>query len=290
MAMTIAAALCGTGVGIAILLLSASLVARPRTNELMSEPRRRKRNDRPVFHVSWVRVLPALTMSALVALVTGWPVAAMLAGVAAFATPTFLRTTRRGNTTWRTEAIAIWTELLRDTLAGASGLSQAIIATAPLAPQGIQAETNALSTRLSNGMPLLIGLRMFADDVQDPSCDLVVCALTLATSVRTQRVLELLGALSESMRQEVAMRLRVESKRASARSGVRTVAIFSIGFIALLLIVGRTYLAPFGSFQGEIALLISGFLNAAGIVLMVRLVKDPIPLRLLNPSIGEARG
>jgi hypothetical protein len=289
MAMTVVAALSGTGIGIAGLFLVASLVPRSVRDGSVRKARGWKGIDRSWSRTSWIRMLLALPVGALVALMTGWPVAAILAGVAAFWMPTFLRTTRRANVAWRTEAIATWTELLRDTLAGASGLSQAIIATAPLAPQVIRAETNALSTRLSNGMSLLIALRMFADDVQDPSCDLVVCALTLATTVRTQRVLELLSALSESMRQEVAMRLRVESKRASARSGVRTIAIFLIGFIALLLIVGRTYLEPFGTFQGEIALLISGLLNAMGIILMVQLVKDPNPLRLLNPSVGKAR-
>jgi tight adherence protein B len=286
-AMTFAAALCGAGVGIAALLLFMSRVERPLGNDLMTRSGGRARTDRPFIRVSWARSVPVAAVSVLAALVTGWPVAALLAGAAAFFAPTFLRITRKANTASRTEAIAIWTELLRDTLAGASGLSQAIIATAPLAPQIIHAETNALSTRLSNGMSLSDGLRMFADEVQDPGCDLVVCALTLATSVRTQRVLELLGALSDSMRQEVAMRLRVESKRASARSGVRTIAIFSIGFIALLLVVGRTYLAPFGSFQGQIVLLASGLLDAVGIVLMVNLVKDPDPLRLLNPEVAE---
>jgi tight adherence protein B len=286
MAMTVVTALCGTGVGVGILMLVSSLEARPRRSGFVRLSTRLKLTG---LRVSWIRILSALSASALVAVVTGWPVAAVLAGVAVFCAPTFLRTTRRANAATRTEAIAIWTELLRDTLAGAAGLSQAIIATGPLAPQSLRAETTALSAHLSNGMPLLKALRIFANDVQDPSCDLVVCALILATSVRTQRLLELLGALSESMREEVAMRLRVESKRASARSGVRTIALFSVGFIALLLIVGRTYLAPFGSFQGQIALLVSGALNAAGIVLMLELVKDRNPLRLLNAADIEPK-
>ena len=75
---------------------------------------------------------------------------------------------------------------------------------------------------------------MFADEIADPSADLVVCALTLAASARAQRLVDLLGALAGSMREEVAMRLRVESGRASARSGVRTIIVFSAGFVALL--------------------------------------------------------
>ena len=48
-----------------------------------------------------------------------------------------------------------------------------------------------------------------------------MCALILASTARAQRLVDLLGALAESMREEIAMRLRVESGRAQpeAESG-----------------------------------------------------------------------
>jgi Flp pilus assembly protein TadB len=69
------------------------------------------------------------------------------------------------------------------------------------------------------------------------------------------------------------MRLRVEASRASARSGVRMVICFSLGFVALLTIAARSYLAPFGSVNGQIVLVLVGILYAAGLTLMVRLVR-----------------
>ncbi len=83
--------------------------------------------------------------------------------------------------------------MLRDTLAAASGLSQSIMSTASVAPDPIRAEVEALSLRLSNGMSIPDALRMFADEVADPSADLVVCALMLAATARAQRLVDLLG-------------------------------------------------------------------------------------------------
>jgi tight adherence protein B len=109
----------------------------------------------------------------------------------------------------------------------------------------------------------------------------------LATTHRAQRLVDLLGALADSTRDVVAMRLRVEASRASARSGVRLVLCFSVGFVALLSVAARSYLAPFGSVTGQLVLLVIGVLYGAGLLLMVRLVRHdawrqpsrkPVPL------------
>ena len=47
----------------------------------------------------------------------------------------------------RIEAVATWTEMLRDTLSAAAGLEQAILATAPLAPVAIRGEITELAAR-----------------------------------------------------------------------------------------------------------------------------------------------
>ena len=81
------------------------------------------------------------------------------------------------------------------------------------------------------------------------------------------------------------MRLRIESGQGIARSGVRTIVLFSLGFAVLLALVARSYLQPFGSPSGEVMLLLSGAFDAAGIVSMVRLVRDVAPQRLLRARI-----
>jgi Flp pilus assembly protein TadB len=200
-------------------------------------------------------------------------VAAILAAVAAAAIPSALKSTASQSSIRRAEAVAVWTELLRDSLTASAGLAQAIVATASVAPQEIRGSAGRLADRIMSGLAIDDGLRLFAAEIGDPSADEVVSALRLASTSRAQRLVDLLGALADSTREVVAMRLRVEASRSSARSGVRLVIWFSVGFVALLTVVARSYLAPFGSFTGQLVLVIVGLLYATGLVLMVRLVR-----------------
>jgi Flp pilus assembly protein TadB len=219
-----------------------------------------------------------------VAVTTRWFVAAAAAAAVAAWLPSVLRTTAAGRRTERLEAIATWTELLRDTLSAAAGLGQAITATAELAPRPIREAVAALAARLSSGVVMEDALRAFAADVNEPSADLVVCALLLAASAQSQRLTELLGALATSCREEVAMSLRVEAGRASARSSVRTVVLFSLAFAALLLVVAHAYLAPFGTVTGQLVLLVVCACYSLGLWMMARLVRPRHSHRLLQRS------
>ena len=118
--------------------------------------------------------------------------------------------------------------MLQGTLAASAGLGQAIIATAELSPAPIRPATEQLAAQIQAGVHPREALLQFAEEVGDPCADRVVCSLLLAFTARAQRLGELLGALAESTREEVALRLRVETSRASVRSGVRTVVVFSV--------------------------------------------------------------
>ena len=78
------------------------------------------------------------------------------------------------------------------------------------------------------------------------------------------------------------MRLRIEASRSSARSGVRTIVLFSIGFAATLALVARTYLAPFDSAIGQVVLVGVGLLYAGGLGLMIRMVRPAPSIRLVD--------
>jgi tight adherence protein B len=284
MVITTVVVTCGFGVGLGMcLLLRANKRDEPKGNT--NPAVRRSALSGAVLR--WPEATIAGVLGISIALITKWPVAGCLSGAIVLGAPSFVRATKRTADVGRTEAIAVWTELLRDTIAAASGLTQAIIATASLAPQAIRPSVSALASRLSSGVPMPEALRMFATDLDDPNADLVVCALLLAASARTNRLVDLLSALSASMREEVGMLLRVEAGRASAKSGVRTIAVFSATIIAVLVVVAKQYLSPFGSADGQLALLMAGACDAVGIALMVRLVRDRAPFRLLTHYVAE---
>lgn len=281
--------LLGTGIAIGILGLvwvirSAHVPhhgAHLRVRSAAGEPR--VRTDRGNVHRNRRLALSGV-FGVLCVVVTRWPVAGIL-GALAFATlPTSLRKVLPGAAAKRTEAVASWTELLRDALAASAGLAQAIVVTAPSAPIPIRPQVGALATRLSNGMSLEAGLRCFAFDVDDPSAEFLVCALLLAATSRAQKLVEVLSALAESIREDVSMHLRIDASRASARSSVKTVVLFSLAFACTLAVVAHSYLSPFGSATGQLVLGVVGLFYATGLGLMVRLVRPTPEIRLLDPE------
>ncbi len=231
-------------------------------------------------------LLPCLA-GVLAGLVTGWLAVVPIAAAAVWGLPRLFTGTSGSVSLAKIEAIAAWTELLHGTLAASAGLSQAIIATAPLAPTPIRGSIVNLAARLSAGMDPTEALGLLGDDLADPCADRVICALLLAMSSRAQRLGDLLAALAESTRDEVGLRLRIETSRASVRSGVRTVIAFSVVFAALLALLARSYLAPFGSVTGQLVLLVVGLLYALGLALMVTMSRPPEAVRLLGS--GELR-
>jgi tight adherence protein B len=220
-------------------------------------------------------------------LVTGWLVPVLLVGVAVYGVPGLFGRTSGSVSITKIEAIAIWTEMLQGTLAASAGLSQAIVATSALSPPVIRQSTMRLSARLGSGMHPRDALIQYADELDDPCADRVVCALVLAASARAQRLGDLLAALADSTREEVALRLRIETSRASVRSSVRTVLVFSIVFATGLTLLGHRYLAPFGTGTGQAVLLLVGALYAAGLTLMVALARPPVPIRLIGHRVAK---
>ena len=85
----------------------------------------------------------------LVGFITFWPMAALLAGLAAFMAPSVMGGgAARQARLERVEAVAAWAEMLRDTMAGSGGLEQSIIATAAVAPLAIRRDVVRLAARL----------------------------------------------------------------------------------------------------------------------------------------------
>jgi hypothetical protein len=227
----------------------------------------------------------ALSAGLLAYLVTRWPVAVPLGALAVLGVPGLTRGPA-DQVIERIEAIASWTEMLRDTLAGAAGITQALIATAPICPRAVREQVGALANRLSSGVALTVGLWSFADELADPAADVVVATLLMAATERANRLGDLLGALAESTREEAAMRQAVEASRSSARSALRTVTGFSFGFLGLMVMFARSYLEPYRAPAGQAVLVVVAALFGLGLWLMAAMVRArPEPRLLLTEPI-----
>jgi hypothetical protein len=231
------------------------------------------------------RLVLAVVVGTLAYLLTGWIAAVPIAAGAALGLPVLYGRTAASTSVGKIEAIAAWTEMLQSTLAASAGLNQAIVVTAPLAPLPIRPAAQGLAGRLESGTPTKDALLVFADDLNDASADRVVCALVLAAASRAQRLGDLLSALADSTRDEVALRLRVETSRAWGGGGGGGRLGCWGGFAGGLALLARSYLAPFGSPVGQVVLVAIGLLYAGGLSLMVTMSRPPEPVRLLGSGV-----
>lgn len=228
-----------------------------------------------------LRLAVAVGAAVLVGAATGWPVAALLAGAACWGIPAlFTESKAQAATTARVEAVAGWAEMLRDTMAGAAGLEQAIAATAPVAPLPIRRDVAALAARLDRER-LAPALRAFADEVADPTCDMVVAALLLAAEHQASRLGELLGTLAVAAREQATMRLRVEAGRARTRTSVKVIVGVTLGLALFLAILNHGYLSPYDSAVGQLVLLVVGGLFAAAFAWLAKMTRPAEPARFL---------
>jgi Flp pilus assembly protein TadB len=233
--------------------------------------------------------LPVAVLAGLFTLLlTRWPVAGLAGAGLVLAWPALMgggRAERRA--TDRLEALAIWTESMRDTTAGSVGLEQAIIATSRTAPVPIAVELLTLADRLRVRMPLPQALHRLADDLDDASADLVVAALLLNARLRGPGLRQVLGSLSESARAELEMRGRVTASRAATRRSVQIVVGFTILVVLLLVLLNRNYVAPYETTAGQVVLAcVVGFFTA-GLIWLKRLSAYDVPERFLH--VGPAK-
>lgn len=273
-------ALVGLGCVLVLLGFRGEAVFRPSEHLRQSWSRR-------VVERRTLRLACAAVGGIVVGIVTGWPVAAALAAAAGWGAPMLAAGTKgRAGEIARIEAVAGWAEMLRDTMAGAAGLEQAIIASAAVAPLPIRAEVAILAQRLE-GERLASALRRFAEDVADPTMDLVVAALVLAAEHHAQRLGDLLGSLATAARDQATMRLRVDAGRARTRASVKVVVGATAGLALALLLLNRGYLAPYGTALGQLMLLIVGALFGTSFIWLARMSRPSAPERFLGTAREE---
>jgi len=226
---------------------------------------------------------------ALAAWWTRWPAAMVALGLLGWVTPSFvgLRARRRRQLA-RSEAIAIWAEMLRDLLVSNAGLHEAIGKSARVAPAAIRHEVAALYVRAQRG-DLSSALSRFADELDDPIADTVVVALQIADQRAVSDLGSMLAAVATSTRDTVAMQLRVNAARARTYRTAQLITIVVGFFVGLLVLANRDYMEPFGTPTGQVVLAVVAGVVALSIWAMVVLSKPAQAPRLLAVDAATVR-
>ncbi|GAA1025809.1 hypothetical protein GCM10009557_01200 [Virgisporangium ochraceum] len=278
------AALLGLVTGLGVLLIGIGLT---RSAAPVLSTDREERTESPwwvrlVVEASRRRVAVCLAVGVVVAVVTRWPVAAVLSSVAAWVLPQIIGPDRdHERTLARIEAIATWTESLRDNLAAAAGLEQALDASAIEAPEPIRDEVALLATRLRRGWRLADALRAFAAVLADLTADLVVAGLLLAARGGAGQLADVLGELAASARAKVASRQRVASGRQRTRTSARVIVGATLAMAAVLTVINRGYLDPFDTAFGQLVLAGAGGCFGIAFWWLAWLMRDKDTSRIL---------
>ncbi|MET7329185.1 type II secretion system F family protein [Nonomuraea sp. NPDC005650] len=233
------------------------------------------------------RTAIAAVAAGLVLIITGWPVMAVGTVLLVFAWRGLSGGAAEERAAMRRlEGLAAWTESLRDTIAGAAGLEQAIPSSIRAAAPMLRPHLRAMIDRLHTRMALPEALALFADELDDPSADLVVAALILNSRLRGPGLRDVLGALAVSAREELDMRRRVEAERRATRRSVQIVVITALVFAGLLILFNPSYVAEYEGLLGQAVLLVVAGLFGAGFAWMRRLARFDKPTRLLMGGGG----
>lgn len=212
---------------------------------------------------------------------TRWPVMCMVGAAAGWLAPTARAAGGRGKRDIaKVEAIATWTEQLRDTLSGASGLQSALVATAGVAPSLLAPAVSRLAARLEYERTAP-ALRGFAEDVAHPVADFVVAALVIATEYEARDLVGLLGQLATSAREEARLRTRVWVGRSRTRASVRIIAAIVPLMVGAVMVVDRHYLDPYNAASGQLALAVVVGIFVVAVVAMERMGRIRLPERFL---------
>lgn len=243
-----------------------------------------------------VRRIPARTLwlsvgglaaGVLIAVFTGWWIAALVIPAATVGLPVLIIDTPEKNRIARMEAMAEWTRGLAGVLSAGIGLEQALAAMLRSTPPAILPEVRALIYRMQTNWSSEDALRAFADDLDDPTGDLIAAYLILGARRRGGSLAAVLQSLADSVAEDVASRRQIEAERAKPRGTMRWVTIITAGGLGLYALSGG--MAIYGSPLGQIALAAILALYALTLVWMKRMATPKALPRIIGTGVRQGR-
>src|SRR6266516_4995210 len=246
--------------------------------------------ERAIKDMFSIRGGDAVIVGILTLLITRWVVAGIGMALLAYSWRSLSGAGSERKAMARLEGLATWTESLRDTIAGAVGLEQAIPASTRVADGSIREPLARLVDRLHTRVPMHVALRRFAEDLDDSSADMIIAALIINSRLRGPGLRDLLGALAASVREELDMRRKVTAQRRSTRRSAQIVVGVSVGMAFGLAVLDRSYVRYYNGIAGQLVLAVVVALYAASFLWLRNLSRYAAPERLLSLQSRGATG
>lgn len=237
----VAGGLITVALGLMALPVAPARPQRPGTRRLRVSPRTR------------VMLGIGLGVGVLVAVLTGWLIALAILPLALAGIPVLLAAPPAQREVQRLEAMEEWVRTVSGTLGAGVGLEQALLRSLRSTPEPIRPEVTRLAGRLRARWATEDALRAFADDLDDSTGDLIAANLALGARRRGGGLATVLGALAESVSEDVRARREIESDRAKPRANARLITGITLVVLAFLSLSGD-YIAPYGTPIGQVLL------------------------------------
>jgi tight adherence protein B len=213
-------------------------------------------------------------------LITGWPLLLLVGPVVSVGVPSMLSNRPQGERIARLEAIQDWTRSLAGSLSGGKGLESALRSTAWTAPAPIAPQVQALAARLESSWRPRAALSAFADDLADPTADMVAQSLATAIELRGP-VATVLDDLADDVADQVRARREVEASRATYRATATWLTVITVGTLAAMLLNG-TYIEPYRTPLGQLVFLVLASFFALTLFWFNRMSNGTGPTRLFT--------
>lgn len=231
----------------------------------------------------------ALIIGVVVFTLTRWPAAGAMAVAVVLLWPKLARAGAiEKQSVAKLEAIANWTESLRDAAASESGLEQALPATLDGAPARLRRPLRNLINALDLRTPLPVALVQFADEIDHRGADKVVIALSLTAQQRAGSLKRVLTTLASSTRAELEMRRKVLTERNGVRRQANQVGLGLLALAVLQAVFFRGWVESYSSAYGQVVQLVV-FAVYLGLLLRQQRLSAPEPQpRFLSGAEGLA--
>lgn len=286
---TFLAILCALGIGLGILWIVRELNRTPeqqRTNakaRLAPWDQLKKRLGPSHALMLLIGVVGGLLLFAR----TGWLVTLIAVPAAAMLLPPLFGQSRQLKDIAQLEALESWSRSLSGLLGtGSTTLTGAIVSSLPNAPEAIRPQLNNLVVRLNSRWTHKRAFKALANELDDPTADLLAAHLILASKIKASGLQDALDDLAQTIFEEIRQRREIDAARETNRTTAKWVTIFTLG----TMVTAATFLADFFSVyqtpigQGILTLIIGAY--AGALKWMHSLTKPDRPPRILVDAEG----
>ncbi|MDO5494309.1 MAG: type II secretion system F family protein [bacterium] len=163
--------------------------------------------------------------------------------------PELLRGGKSASLAARSEALETWTRSLSGVLITGVGLEEAVRSSLASTPPAIKPEMGRLVARLEAGQPIEPAVRLWADEMNDATSDLVAGALIMGSRTRKGGLSRALAELADAVADQTRVIQQIEAERAGPRATVQWVTVITIGLLGFVVLnpaFGEAYRTALG--------------------------------------------